>query len=196
MITLAVLVLYVVSLCVPLAWAFITSFKSNLDYLENPLWMPQKWIFKNITTAVEHFVVSVSSNGSMRDVKVLEMLLNSLLYAGGGAFFSAFTCAVTAYATAKFDFKFSKVIYGIVIVTMTLPIVGNLPSELQLLKAGMYDHIWGLWICKANFLGLYYLVFYALFRGMSKESAEAAYIDGASNLQVLLKISLPLQRAL
>lgn len=194
-VTLAVLILYVISLCIPLVWAFVTSYKSNLDYLENPLWLPQKWFFKNIWTAINNFTVTVNKNDTMTQIYIEEMLLNSLLYAVGGAFFSTFTCTIVAYATAKFDFKFSKVIYAIVIVTMTLPIVGNLPSELQLLKSvGLYDHIWGLWICKANFLGLYYLVFYALFKAMPKEFTEAAYMDGASNFRVLFLIAMPLVR--
>ena len=193
--TLAVLILYVISLCIPLVWAFVTAFKSNLDYLENPLWLPQKWFFKNILTAVNNFTVTVNKKGSMAPVYIEEMLLNSLLYALGGAFISTFTCTVTAYATARFDFKLSKVIYAIVIITMTLPIVGNLPSELQLLKSlGFYDHIWGLWICKANFLGLYYLVFHALFKTMRKDFTEAAYMDGASNFRVLFSIAMPLVR--
>ena len=191
--TMAVLILYVISLCIPMIWGFVTSFKGNLDYLENPLWLPQKWFPQNIMTAIRNFKVTVNTGGMMREVGIAEMLLNSVLYAGGGAFLSAFTCSIVAYATARFDFKFSKVIYAIVLITMTLPIVGNLPSELQLLRSlGLYDHIWGLWICKANFLGLYYLVFYAQFKAMPKEFAEAAYMDGASNLQVLFRISMPL----
>lgn len=194
-ITFAVLILYVISLCIPLVWAFVTSLKSNLDYLENPLWLPQKWFFKNIITAINHFTVTVNKSGFMTEVYIEEMLLYSLLYAIGGAFISTFTCSIVAYATARFEFKFSKVIYAIVIITMTLPIVGNLPSELQLLKGlGLYDHIWGLWICKANFLGLYYLVFHALFKAMPKDFSEAAYMDGASNFRVLFTIAMPLVR--
>ena len=79
---------------------------------------------------------------------------------------------------------------------MTLPIVGNLPSELQLLKLlGLYDHIYGLWICKANFLGLYYLIFFASFKTIPNDFSEAAHIDGASNIKVLLSIALPLVKS-
>ena len=64
---------------------------------------------------------------------------------------------------------------------MILPIVGSLPAELQMAKnTGLYDSIWGLWIMKANFLGMYFLVFYDGFKGLSMTYTEAAKIDGVS----------------
>jgi ABC-type glycerol-3-phosphate transport system permease component len=164
-----------------------------LDFLENPLWLPAKWQFKNLSAMLEYFVVQVNKNGALTNVYIEGMLLNSVLYAAGSAFFSAFTACITAYATARFRFKFNAAVHGIVIVAMTLPIVGSLPSELQFLKAlGLYDHIWGQWICKANFLGMYYLVFYGVFKSLSKDITDAAYIDGASNLTVMFRIAMPL----
>ena len=51
-----------------------------------------------------------------------------------------------------------------------------------------------LWIMKANFLGIYFLVFHAEFKGIPKEYAEAAKIDGAGNFTILFRIMLPLVR--
>ena len=81
----------------------------------------------------------------------------------------------------------------IVIVTMSLPIIGALPSEIMVAKMlRLYDTFWGQWIMKAHFLGLPYLIFYNTFKGMSQELSEAAKIDGASNLTIYLKILFPL----
>ena len=38
---------------------------------------------------------------------------------------------------------------------------------------------------------MYFLVLYATFRGISKEYSEAAKIDGASNLRIMLRIVMP-----
>lgn len=189
----ALLVLYALTLFIPFFWALITSFKGNLDYLGNQLGFPSKWHFENIITALNYFYVPINTGSDIKTYYIESMLLFSLLYSVGSSFFATLTACIAAYATARFDFKFNKVVYGIVVVTMTLPIVGNLPSELQFLKAfGMYDSIWGMWICKANFLGLYYLVFYASFRSVPKDYSEAAYIDGASNFRVMTSVILPL----
>ncbi len=194
-VTLVLLSLYVLSLLFPAVWGLWTATKSNIDYLGNPLGLPATWHFDNFLVAFNEYKVPVFKGGSSYDCYIEILLLYSVLYAGGSAFFAALTCCITAYATAKFDFKFSKIVYGAVLVTMTLPIVGSLPSEIQMIKAlGLYDSIVGMWVLKANFLGLYYLVFFATFRSMPKDYAEAAYIDGASNLVVLVRIALPLIR--
>lgn len=191
--TLLLLIFYVLSLLVPVTWAFYTSFKTNLEYLDFPLEITKKWHFENFLVSIDYFVVLINKKGVMTNVNIEMMLVNSLLYSVGSAFFATLTVCITSYATARFNFKFSKVVFMVVLITMTLPIVGNLPSEIQLLKAlGLYDTIWGMWICKANFLGFFYLVFFNTFRSMPKDITDAAYIDGASNFSVLLKIAIPL----
>lgn len=194
-ITLILLLFYVLSLLLPALWGLWSSVKTNIDYLGNPLGLPKKWHFENYITAFNEYKVPVFQGGESYDCYIEILLLYSVLYAGGASFFAALTCCVTAYATAKFDFKFSKVIYGAVLVTMTLPIVGSLPSEIQMIKAlNLYDNLLGMWILKANFLGLFYLVFYATFKNMPKDYSEAAYIDGASNFTVMVRIAFPLIR--
>ena len=194
-VTLCILILYVVSLLFPSAWGLWTAMKSNLDYLGDPLGLPDTWHFENFLTALDNYMVQVFKDGRTYYFYIESMLLFSLLYAVGAAFFTTFVCCLVAYVTSRFNFVFNKVVYGIVIVTMTLPIVGSLPSEIQMLKMlNLYDNIVGMWVLKSNFLGLYYLVFYSTFKSLPKDYSEAAYIDGASNLVVFVRIGLPLVR--
>lgn len=194
-VTLCILILYVVSLLFPSAWGLWTAMKSNLDYLGDPLGLPDTWHFENFLTALDNYMVQVFKDGRTYYFYIESMLLFSLLYAVGAAFFTTFVCCLVAYVTSRFNFVFNKVVYGIVIVTMTLPIVGSLPSEIQMLKMlNLYDNILGMWVLKSNFLGLYYLVFYSTFKSLPKDYSEAAYIDGASNLVVFVRIGLPLVR--
>lgn len=195
-----VLTLYMLFLALLIYWALITSLKSQGDFRTNMVFgFPDghiwEWAWVNFKTVFENFQVNTFSNGTLRSVGFFEMLLYTLLYAGVGAFISTIVPCLVAYVCAKFDFKFSAVIYLIVIVAMALPIVGSAPSELRILRAlGMYDTIWGNWIQKFHFLGMYFLVFYARFKSLSNEYMEAAYVDGASEFQVLTKVMLPLVR--
>ena len=76
---------------------------------------------------------------------------------------------------------------------MIIPIVGSLPSEIQMAKNLMlYDKLWGLWIMKANFLGMYFLLFYNNFKVLPMAYTEAAKIDGAGNTTIFLRIIFPL----
>src|SRR5690554_7042620 len=92
-----ILVLYAVSLIYPLFWALITSLKGTLDYLSNPIGLPTVFETNNYVLALRHFYVIVEVGDSIRYVYIEEMLWNSLLYSVGGAFFSTFTAAITAY---------------------------------------------------------------------------------------------------
>lgn len=198
-ILMSVLILYSVSLLLPILWGLSTSLKTDLDFYLNPFWLPDGWFWNwqwsNYSYAFMNFVVKVEAGAGFRIIYMEEMFLYTILYALGCAFFQSFVCCVVAYMVVKFDYFFSKVIYTVVIVAMILPIVGSLPSEIQMSRAlGFFDSIWGMWIMKSHFLGMYFLVFHAMFRGIPKEFADAARVDGAGNFQVLFSIMMPLVR--
>ncbi|MBP5467228.1 MAG: carbohydrate ABC transporter permease [Clostridia bacterium] len=78
---------------------------------------------------------------------------------------------------------------------MAVPIVGALPSEIRIARAlGFYDNLIGMWLMKANFLGMYYLIFQANFKSLPWEYAESVFIDGGGHYTVLFKIMLPLSK--
>lgn len=189
---LIVLAVYVLSMFTLIGWALTTSFKSPNDFRTNAIGMPEKFVW-NYTFVYTKFYVSVLTESGMEVVYMETMFVYSILYSLGCAFFQTLVPCITAYLCARFNYKFSKIVYTAVIVVMILPIVGSLPAELQMAKnTGLYDSIWGLWIMKANFLGMYFLVFYDGFKGLSMTYTEAAKIDGASNMHILLAIVLPL----
>lgn len=191
-----VLLLYTVAMFALLIWALLNSLKTQMDFRTNVLGFPKKLAFENFSIVFSKFSMVINSaTGGQKFVNIWLMLLYTVLYAGGCALIStAVPCAV-AYVTAKFNFKFNAVIYGIVIVSMVLPIVGSAPSEMKILKdLGLYNTLWGSWIQKFHFLGMYFLVFYAAFKSFPNTYMEAAYIDGAGEWRVFGSIVLPLVR--
>ena len=189
---LVVLILYVFTLFMTLSWAIITSFKYQNEFRLNVIGLPKKWAW-NYGQVFKKFFIEVATGYGNKPIYVPQMFLNSVLYALGCAFFNTLVPCITAYLCAKFPYKFSKIIYFVVIVTMILPVVGSMPSEIQVAKfLGLYDQIWGLWLMKANFLGMYFLVFYAMANSLPNAYAEAAKIDGAGNFRILTTIVFPL----
>ena len=121
------------------------------------------------------------------------MFANTMAYAVGSAFIQTFVPCIVGYMTAKFDYKFSRFINTLVIVLMVLTIVGSAPSEMQILTSlGLFDTMIGNYIQKFNFLGMYYLIFYAAFKNMPNDFTEAGYVDGASELRVMVQIAIPM----
>lgn len=191
----AVLVVYTLILVGLLLWAFLTSLKGKWDFRINSYKFPTK-IFNNYKVVFENFYVKAKvSGGGTKNVGIGEMTLNSIEYAVGCAFISTLTTCMTAYFCARYQYKFSKFIYNLVIVVMIVPVVGSLPSEIQMAKAlGIYGTMRGMWIMKMSFLGMYFLVFHDFFSSMPDSFVEAANIDGAGDISVLVRIALPLAK--
>lgn len=188
------LVLYVLSLLIPVFWTFLTALKSpkEFDFDGNVLGWPTAGSFDNFKTAYENFFVRVYHLGDTYYFYMGDLFVNSLLYAVGCALAATLTPCLVAYVVSNYPYRFGKVIYGIVIVTMALPIIGSLSSEIQVAKAlQFYDTFIGIWIMKANFLGLYFLVFFAQFKTIPKDYMEAAKVDGAGNFRIMLQVIFP-----
>ena len=192
---LVVLVLYVISLIVPFVWGFFTSFKHYLDFINDPVGLPKEWVWNYGTVIQKYYIAVTNDKVGTKLVYLDRMYINSLLYAVGSAIVAGIVPCITAYLCARFRNKFSGLLYSIAIVTMILPIVGNMPSQIIVSRTlGLYDHIWGMWIMNASYLGLYFLVFYNVFRALPKDFTEAAKIDGAGNVSILFRIVLPVVR--
>lgn len=189
----AVLVIYVVILLALLIWAFISSFRLNSDFLKDPSGLPSQWTFDNYIKAWNEFTIEIQTETGNEYVGMPMMFLYGFLYAFGCAAAATIVPCFVGYLCAKYNYKLSKIIFIVVIVCMILPIVGNLPAEIKMAKTlGLYDQIWGMWIMKANFLGLYFIVFYNFFKNLPNAYSEAARIDGAGNFRIMFRVILPL----
>ena len=181
-----------------LAWGVSTSLKHLLDFRNNTVGLPNMeygLAWENFTIVFSKFETIVMSGGQQKYIDFWGMLTNTVLYAGVGALISSIVPCLVAYVCVKTDFKFNGVIYGIVIVSMVLPIVGSAPSEMKILKdLGLYNTMYGNWIQKFHFLGMYFLVYYAAFKSFPNTFLDAAYIDGAGEWRTLLHVTLPLVR--
>lgn len=190
------LFLYALSMIYGIFWGFITSVKSIDEFRRNVIGFPRAWTFENYVLVFDNFVVErTTANGTMQKVYIETQLLNSAIYVCGTCIMATLVPCIVAYLCANFDYRLSKIVYGIVIVVMALPIIGAYPSELQILnKLRLYDTWAGVFIQTGSFLGLYFLVFFSAFRGIPKDYAEAAALDGGSEWVILFRIMLPLAK--
>lgn len=198
---LIVLILYSLTILGMIFYAVMTSLKLNTNagyrYNKSTAYtLPTSLHFENYKTIFENFFIERVPNANgigTRTVKLTDMYLYTVLYCLGSALCQTTVQCVTAYLCAKFNYKLSKVVETIVIVVMIIPIVGSLPSEIQLSRdLGLYNHIFGMWVMKANFLGMYFLIFLGVFKNISMTYTEAAKIDGANNAKIMLGIIFPL----
>ena len=155
-ISFVMLLLYGVSLFLPLLWAIITSFKTNFNYLLDSFGWPTEFV-NNYVTVLKYFTVPIKdSTGSIYYVGITEMVVNSIWYALGSALLSTTAAFLVGYVVARFRFKFCHIIYTVIIIQMIVPTVGTLPSELRIAHAlGLYDTVFGALFMKTYVSGLY-----------------------------------------
>ena len=206
------LVIGAVLACYLLSLVFIVLFGGVFTSLKNPngggnyIWgnefgLPKgaiwEWEWANFPSVLSKLRVILKNDTRQWSVNFIGMVINTVTYTLGGAVISTMTPCLVAYAVAKCKFKFNAVIEFIVIMAMAVPVIGAYPSEIQVLKTlNLYDTWLGAAIQKMNFLGVYFLVFLATFRGISDSYAEAAYIEGAGEYRVMFTIMLPLAKNL
>ena len=206
------LVFYVVFLLMLIVWGFFVTLKADLainavnpenvfrtNIFGLPKGMPWEWEWRNYAQVLEHIYadVDVKINGNFKRVRVelMGMLKNTLFYTFGGAAVSTFLPLFVAYATSKTDYKFSAIFDAVILIVMVIPIVGAYPSELQVLNTlRLYDTWAGYYIQRAHCISAYYLIFTAVFRSIPYTYSEAAYIEGAGEYTVMLRVIMPLAR--
>lgn len=192
------LVLYIIALALPLFWSVIVSF-TDIDAYDNfyvakifsNIKIPFKKTVSNYQNAWKYLTITAPT--SRDEYNVIGLYIHSLKYSLISATMFTLCPCLVAYATARYKFKFSKFIYGFVIVAMSLPIVGSMPSEIRMLKnLHIYGTFASMGVLRFNFLSVYFLIFYAEFQSIPKDYTEAAKIDGASQMEIMLKIIMPL----
>ena len=216
-----VLVLYTISMLLPLVWGFIMSVKPQDEVTYAMRDLEKNWtilfgatesrfdqdrsLFGNYVRVIEVLQPIQTSDSYFTGMKLdklmnvtevdylWEILMNTVLYTVGGALILAVMPCVMGYMCAKYPYKFSSILVTVALFAMIMPSVGTYPVELVLLrKLGLYNSIWGNWIQACSFAGQYFFVYVAFFSGVDQTYTEAAEIDGASQLRVLIQIIIPL----
>ena len=205
----AILIIYSAIMILMLVWGFITSLKSNMDFstMGNVLGVPNsdfsrnEILFSNYKTIWENFsftkTISYYSGDTLirhfSDNSFFSILLNTVLYAVVGSAIQAFVPAVMGYLVVKYPGKVSSFINALMLFVLAFPIVGNSSTMVRLLRTmNLYDNFLGMFIMKFNFTGMYFFMFQAFFHDLSDSYAEAAEIDGASQMRVMFGIYIPL----
>ncbi len=188
-----VLTIYSACIIILLLWGIMASLKNPDTFAGTGLTPDMPPVFSNYGTMFREFVISVTDELGRLDFDMLSQFVNSILYAGGGAIFQTVCTAIVAYCTARYKNFFATFVNSMIIVTISLPIVGNMPSMIQVLRAlSLYDSLIGMWIMKFGFINVYYFIFYASFKSIPKDYAEAAFLDGANHFQIFFKIMVPM----
>jgi trehalose/maltose transport system permease protein len=178
-IVLAVIFIYIVF---PFYWAFRSSITPNGEMFVTPV-----HYFPNQPT-LDHYIQVLS------DDQFLVALRNSAIVAIGVTLLSLFIGTVAAYALGRFRFHGRLPIMYLILAMTMFPSIAILGSLFDLVRRfGLYNNLLALVITYLVFtLPFTVWVLTSFFQSLPRELEEAAYVDGATPLQTLYRVMLPL----
>lgn len=126
----------------------------------------------------------------------INAFFNSFLVSAGSTILMMVSAVMVSYALAKIQFKGRDTINNVILFQMFFPaIILLIPTFLVIQKVGMYDSYWGMILPKA--MSLWAVFMYTnFFKAIPDTFIEAAKLDGASEIQIMFKIVLPMSKSI
>jgi ABC-type glycerol-3-phosphate transport system permease component len=182
-------VLFAISFIFPFCWILMNSFKTKAEFAADFMSWPAAWNWSSLANAVTF------KDSATKNYTLFQMMGMSVLVAGLGTLATVFTSSCAAYVVAKYKFPGRNIIFGVVIFSLIVPIVGALPSQIQLMNAmGLNGKVIGVIFLYSGGFGSNFLLLYSFFKNLSWTYVEAAKIDGASDFRIFWNIIIPMAK--
>ncbi len=168
---------------VPLVMAVVGGFRTNQDLQARPIGWPDPFILSNYSD----IIVSGPFWRKVFNSVTIMLLTTVIALALSGS---------SAFVFARMRFRGREALFNFFLVGLLFPLpVAILPLYLLLRSLGMVDSLWGVIMPQVAFsLPFNILLLRSFFVAVPQDLEDAAYVDGATPLEFLLRILLPLVR--
>lgn len=182
-ITMVFLVFMVLFAAIPLLQVLLNSFKTDKECKTSPLGLPKDWVFNNFGETWQIGGYATAYFNSLLTAFVVIAVV--LVVVGLGA-----------YALTKLQFKLRGFFTAYFFVAISLPsFLYIVPDYFVMNKLGLVDTRWSLMIVyTAIQIPFNMLLLRTFLAGIPRELEEAAKIDGCSELNSLLRITIPIAK--
>jgi len=178
------LILFVIVLLFPFYWMIITTFKPASEMFAqrefSPFWMTS--------------VTLENVRKLLFDTEFPSWFVNTMIISTSSTLLSIFASVLAAYAVARIRFRGAATAgFAIFLAYLVPPSILFIPLSTIVMELDLFDTPWALILTYPTFLipfCTWLLIGY--FKAIPYELEECAVIDGASRLQILTRIVLPL----
>ncbi len=167
----------------PLYWLAVASTKDNTDLFASfGLWFAHFNLWQNLSDTFTH-----------GEGQYPRWLLNTVIYAVVGGFFSMVVSIMAGYALAKFTFVGRNLIFGLVLGAVLVPQTTlALPLYLVLSKINLTNTYWAVLLPSLlSPIGVFLARVY-ITASVPNELLDAARVDGAGEFRTFTRVVLPL----
>jgi len=167
----------------PLLWMLSSSFKPTALIFRDPALIPGSIDLTNYTLGWNALLHPFS-----------RYLLNSVVIVAGAVLGNLVSCSLAAYAFARLKFRGRGLCFGIMLMSIMLPIhVIIVPQYILFSQLGWINTYLPLIVPKMLATDAFFIfLMVQFFRGIPRELDEAARMDGAGHGRIFFQIMLPL----
>jgi len=176
-----ILIVLGITFTVPMLWVFSTSLKTLGEVFIVPIqWLPNDPQWDNY---VEIFQL----------LPLVRFIMNTAKVTALGAVGTVLSSLFVSYGLSRLRWKQREAVFALVLGTMMLPgVVTMVPLFVIFSRVGWVNTHYPLWV-PSWFGGAFYIFLMRQFMlGLPYEIDEAARIDGASSLRILLQVITPM----
>jgi oligogalacturonide transport system permease protein len=177
------LILFGLVMIYPLVWLLTSAFKDSQEILTSSRLLPES--FK-----LDGFIQGWKGEGRPA---FGVFILNSILMTLPTVLLTIVSGVLVAYGFARFNFRFRKPLFALMIGSILLPgTVLLVPRYLIFRNLGMLDSYLPFWLTAAAGVPFFIFMFVQFFHGIPRSLDESAFIDGCGSFRILRSILLPL----
>lgn len=177
-----VLLIGAVYCLLPLAWVLIASTKSGGTLFTTNTFVPSGQLWANIVELTQY-------QGGL----YWRWMLNTAIYAGGGAILSAVVSAFAGFALAKYTFKGKQATFMVLLAGVLVPgVILAIPQYFLFAHVGLTNTYWA--VLLPQIISPYGIYLARIYAGASvpNEIIEAGRTDGASDLRIFVQLAVPM----
>ncbi len=178
------LAVFIFVLLFPFYWMTITSFKTN-EELHAYRGLSALWIYEPTLENIRFLLF---------ETEYPRWMWNSMFITVASTFLSIFCAVCAAYAIERLRYKGSRTVGMLIFLAYLVPpSILFIPLAIMIFQLGIFDTVWALVLTYPTILIPFCTwLLMGYFRSIPYELEECALIDGATRLQILTKIILPL----
>ncbi|MGY2893822.1 carbohydrate ABC transporter permease [Deinococcus sp. UYEF24] len=174
-------ILWLLVTTLPFVFLVFTTFKSQSDIYSTPVWaLPKSFDLSNYVLVLQGSFFTYLKNSAF--VVIVSIALTVTL------------SSMAAFAFARLKFRFSGVLFGLIVAGLIVPVhVTLIPIYLLTRSLGLYDTVFALigpYVAFALPISIFILT--EFMRQIPREMEESAQIDGCGPVRMFTSIFLPL----
>ena len=152
---------------VPLYYVIVSSFKTSIDMIKNPLGLPEQWTLENYKEA-------------FADGTIIRAFVNTLIVTVVAVLLQVLVGSMAAFGVVYKKSKFTAIVGGVLMVTFAIPVQATmLPLYRMESETGLVDSLLGLIVLYMGSCVFCYFLIVGYMKSLPQELFEAAKIDGA-----------------